>query len=70
MLCRRRARRCQVPRRPDAQRPTLGRMDGWPVVAYAAVIAIVGVIATMVASIRPDVKGAGRLHELNVAREV
>ncbi|GAA3934056.1 MFS transporter [Microbacterium soli] len=36
----------------------------WPVVAYSAVIAIVGVIATLVASIRPDVEGAGRLHEL------
>lgn len=36
----------------------------WPVVIYAGVIAIVGVIATLVASIRPDVEGAGRLHEL------
>lgn len=36
----------------------------WPVVVYAAVIAVVGVIATLVASIRPDVEGAGRLHEL------
>jgi len=36
----------------------------WPVVIYAAVIAIVGVIATLVASIRPDVEGAGRIHEL------
>ncbi|MDN4615000.1 MFS transporter [Leifsonia sp. F6_8S_P_1B] len=36
----------------------------WPVVAYAAVISIVGVIATLSASIRPDVEGAGRLHEL------
>lgn len=36
----------------------------WPVVAYAGVIAVVGVIATLAASIRPDVEGAGRLHEL------
>lgn len=36
----------------------------WPVVIYAAVIAVVGVIATLMASIRPDVEGAGRLHEL------
>ncbi|MGX1793788.1 MFS transporter [Microbacterium sp. NPDC055312] len=41
----------------------------WPVVVYSAVIAIVGVIATMMASIRPDVEGAGRLHELRVVRE-
>lgn len=41
----------------------------WPVVVYAAVIAIVGVVATMLASIRPDVEGAGRLHELPVTRE-
>lgn len=32
----------------------------WPVVVYA----VVGVIATLAASIRPDVEGAGRLHEL------
>ncbi|KJQ55671.1 MFS transporter [Microbacterium sp. SA39] len=36
----------------------------WPVVVYSAVIAVVGVIATLVASIQPDVEGAGRLHEL------
>ncbi|GAT74613.1 MFS transporter [Microbacterium hydrocarbonoxydans] len=36
----------------------------WPVVVYAAVIAVVGVIATLKASIIPDVEGAGRLHEL------
>lgn len=42
----------------------------WPVVAYAAVIAIIGVIATLVASIRPDVEGAGRLHELAVTHRV
>ncbi len=38
----------------------------WPVVVYAAVIAVVGVIATLMASIRPDVEGAGRLHDLPV----
>lgn len=36
----------------------------WPVVVYAAVISVVGVIATLKASIIPDVEGAGRLHEL------
>ncbi len=36
----------------------------WPVVIYAAVIAVIGVIATLKASIIPDVEGAGRLHEL------
>jgi MHS family shikimate/dehydroshikimate transporter-like MFS transporter len=39
----------------------------WPVVVYAAVISIVGVIATLAASVRPDVEGAGRLHELAAA---
>jgi MFS family permease len=41
----------------------------WPVVAYAAVISVVGVIATLLASIRPDVEGAGRLHELAATRK-
>jgi MFS family permease len=36
----------------------------WPVVVYASVIAVIGVIATLKASIIPDVEGAGRLHEL------
>lgn len=36
----------------------------WPVVIYAAIISVVGVIATLLASVRPDVEGAGRLHEL------
>ncbi|KYJ97860.1 MFS transporter [Microbacterium sp. UMB0228] len=36
----------------------------WPVVVYSAVIAVIGVIATLVASIIPDVEGAGRLHAL------
>lgn len=36
----------------------------WPVVVYSAVISIVGAIATLVASVRPDVEGAGRLHDL------
>jgi MHS family shikimate/dehydroshikimate transporter-like MFS transporter len=35
-----------------------------PVVIYAAVIALIGVIATAYASFRPDVENAGRLHEL------
>jgi Arabinose efflux permease len=42
----------------------------WPVVVYSAVICAVGVIATMTASIRPDVEGAGRLHELAVPAKV
>lgn len=41
----------------------------WPVVVYAAVISIVGVIATLVASVRPDVEGAGRLHELAATKQ-
>jgi len=41
----------------------------WPVVVYAAVISIVGVIATLVASVRPDVEGAGRLHELAAIKQ-
>lgn len=36
----------------------------WPVVVYSAVIAVIGAIATLVASILPDVEGAGRLHAL------
>ncbi|KAF5293286.1 hypothetical protein FQR65_LT20107 [Abscondita terminalis] len=36
----------------------------WPVVVYAAVISVVGVFATLAASVRPDVEGAGRLHAL------
>lgn len=40
----------------------------WPVVVYAAVISVVGVIATLVASVRPDVEGAGRLHVLAATR--
>lgn len=41
----------------------------WPVVVYGAVIAIAGAIATMVASIRPDEEGAGRIHELAAAKK-
>ncbi|MBT2513638.1 MFS transporter [Arthrobacter sp. ISL-30] len=37
----------------------------WPVIIYAAVIAIAGIIATAYASIRPDTKNAGRLRELD-----
>jgi MHS family shikimate/dehydroshikimate transporter-like MFS transporter len=36
----------------------------WPVVLYVAVICVVGAVATATATIRPDVEGAGRLHEL------
>ncbi|WP_308492421.1 hypothetical protein [Microbacterium terrisoli] len=36
----------------------------WPVVVYSGVIAVVGVIATLVASIRPDREGSERLHVL------
>lgn len=36
----------------------------WPVVVYAALISIIGIIATAYASLRPDVENAGRLHEL------
>ncbi|SEB35937.1 Predicted arabinose efflux permease, MFS family [Paramicrobacterium humi] len=36
----------------------------WPVIVYAAVIALAGVIATAYAKVRPDVENAGRLHEL------
>ena len=41
----------------------------WPVVVYAAVISVIGVIATLIASVRPDVEGAGRLHELAAAKK-
>jgi len=36
----------------------------WPVVIYVAVICVAGAVATATATIRPDVEGAGRLHEL------
>lgn len=36
----------------------------WPVIAYAAVIALIGVVATAYASFRPDTDDAGRLHAL------
>ncbi|MFK4790922.1 MFS transporter [Microbacterium sp. ZW T5_56] len=36
----------------------------WPVVVYAVVVAVVGVLATLRASVIPDVEGGGRLHEL------
>lgn len=38
----------------------------WPVIAYAAVIALAGVIATAYASIRPDTGDEERLHELKL----
>ena len=39
-----------------------------PVVIYAAVIAVIGIVATTYASFRPDVENAGRLHELELTR--
>ena len=42
----------------------------WPVVVYSGVIAIVGVIATLAASIRPDKEGAGRLHVLAATQSI
>ncbi|SDS61529.1 MFS transporter [Actinopolymorpha singaporensis] len=36
----------------------------WPVVVYAAAIAVVGIVATAYASFRPDVENAPRLAEL------
>jgi MHS family shikimate/dehydroshikimate transporter-like MFS transporter len=36
----------------------------WPVIIYAAVIALIGVVATAYASFRPDVENAGRLHPI------
>lgn len=35
----------------------------WPVIIYAAAIALIGVVATAYASFRPDVENAGRLYE-------
>lgn len=35
----------------------------WPVIIYAALIAVIGIIATAYASLRPDVENAPRLHE-------
>jgi len=35
----------------------------WPVIIYAALISVIGIIATAYASIRPDVENAPRLHE-------
>lgn len=34
----------------------------WPVIIYAALISVIGIIATAYASIRPDVENAPRLH--------
>lgn len=42
----------------------------WPVVVYAAVISVLGVIATLAASVRPDVEGSGRLHVLAASQTV
>lgn len=35
----------------------------WPVIIYAALISVIGIVATAYASIRPDVENAPRLHE-------
>ncbi len=35
----------------------------WPVIIYASLIAVIGIIATAYASFRPDVENAPRLHE-------
>jgi MHS family shikimate/dehydroshikimate transporter-like MFS transporter len=40
-----------------------------PVIIYAGLIALIGIVATAYASFRPDVENAGRLHELEVTRE-
>lgn len=37
----------------------------WPVVLYAAAICVIGAIATMTATIRPDTADAGRIHALD-----
>jgi len=42
----------------------------WPVVVYSAVIAAVGVIATLIASIRPDREGSDRLHVLAATQSI
>ncbi|MGO2747017.1 MFS transporter [Microbacterium sp.] len=42
----------------------------WPVVVYSAVIAVVGVIATLMASVRPDTEDAGRLHVLAATQNI
>ncbi|CAH0123165.1 MULTISPECIES: MFS transporter [unclassified Microbacterium] len=42
----------------------------WPVVVYSAVIAVVGVIATLAASVRPDREDAGRLHVLAATQNI
>lgn len=34
----------------------------WPIIIYAALISVIGIIATAYASIRPDVENAPRLH--------
>ncbi|GAA4655710.1 MFS transporter [Arthrobacter cryoconiti] len=34
----------------------------WPVIVYAAVISLIGIVATAFASFRPDVENAGRLY--------
>lgn len=36
----------------------------WPVIAYAGLVAVIGIVATAYASIRPDVENAPRLREM------
>jgi len=36
----------------------------WPIIAFAALVSLIGIIGTAYASLRPDVENAGRLHEL------
>lgn len=42
---------------------SVGYGSVWPVIIYAAVISLIGIIATAYASFRPDVENAGRLYE-------
>lgn len=42
----------------------------WPVIVYAALISLIGIIATAYASIRPDVTDAPRLHEPALAEQM
>lgn len=41
----------------------------WPVIIYAAVIAVIGIIATAYSSFRPDVENAPRLADLGPVRD-
>ena len=41
----------------------------WPVIIYAAAIAVIGIIATAYSSFRPDVENAPRLADLGPVRD-